>query len=166
MDTKKWFSETARKRVTDEMIADILDVTRKTANKRINAGLPMDDLVTISRALDINPVDALVELGLLEHHEIEDYLDTDGQLVDTAEDGVLALELARRLNPATRAPELDELAARRAARDDSNTRVPSRPERDHDGTVREFDWAPGTYAADSSPDERAGREAEGSDPID
>lgn len=166
MDTKKWFSETARKRVTDEMIADMLDVTRKTANKRINMGLPMDDLVTISRALNINPVIALVELGHLDHEEVEAYLDSDGQLVETADEGDLAIELARRLNPATRAPEIDELAARRAARGGSNTRGHSRPDRDHDGTVREFDWAPGTYAADSSPNEQAEREAEGSDPID
>ena len=33
--------------------------------------------------------------------------------MDTAEDGELAIELARRLNPATRANEIDELAARR-----------------------------------------------------
>jgi len=57
-----------------------------------------------------------------------------GQLVGTAEDGELALELARRLNPATRAPEIDELAARR-----SNT-APA-------------DVSPLAYVADSSPNE-------------
>lgn len=106
MDTKKWFSETSRQRVTDGMIADILNVTRKTANKRINDGLPMNDLVTISRALEINPVITLVELGHLTHDEIENYLDSDGQLIATADEGTLSIELARRLNPATLAPEI------------------------------------------------------------
>ncbi|MDK8693619.1 hypothetical protein [Corynebacterium sp. MSK158] len=43
-----------------------------------------------------------------------DFLDSDGALVSTADEGELAIELARRLNPATRADEIDELAARRA----------------------------------------------------
>lgn len=164
MDTKKWFSETSRQRVTDGMIADILNVTRKTANKRINDGLPMNDLVTISRALDINPAITLVELGHLTHEEIEDYLDSDGQLVSTAEDGALALELARRLNPATLAHEMDELAARRAALSQSNDQGHPSPDHEDDGTVRE--WTDHPHAADTSPDEQAGREAESEPPID
>lgn len=165
MDTKKWLAETSHRRITDDVIAQILNVTRKTANKRINDGLPADDLVTISRALGINPVQTLVELGHLEYDEVEDFLDSDGQLVATATPGQLSLELARQLNPATIAPELDMLAARRAEK--SNDRVPPRPDDDEDdGTVRPFDWAPGTYAADSTINEQEAREAEGADPID
>lgn len=162
MDTKKWFSETSRQRVTDGMIADILNVTRKTANKRINDGLPMNDLVTISRALDINPAITLVELGHLTHEEIEDYLDSDGQLVATAEDGALALELARRLNPATLAHEMDELAARRAALSQSNEQGHPSPDDMDDGTVRY--WSDHDHAADNSPDEDQAREDARIDP--
>ncbi|AMA01563.1 hypothetical protein [Corynebacterium glutamicum] len=114
MDVKKWFSETSRSHVTDTVIADILNVTRKTANKRVNEGMSADDLITISNALKINPVIALVEFDRIDHNDVADFLDSDGQLIATAEPGHLALELARKLNPATFAPELDELAARRS----------------------------------------------------
>lgn len=62
MDIKKWLTETARRPVTDSTIAEILDVTRKTANKRVNEGLTADDLIEVCRSLEINPVIALVEL--------------------------------------------------------------------------------------------------------
>src|SRR5699024_8017763 len=64
--------------------------------------------------LGINPVEALTELGYLEYGEVMTFMDMGGQLLDTAEDGELALELARRLNPATHAPLIDELEARSA----------------------------------------------------
>ncbi|WP_066584061.1 hypothetical protein [Corynebacterium provencense] len=131
MDTKKWFAETSHRRITDDVIAELLNVTRKTANKRVNDGLSMDDLVTISRGLDINPVQALVELGHLEYDEVEQFLDSDGQLVATATPGQLSLELARQLNPATFAPELDMLAERRAKK--SHDRVPPRPDGEDNG---------------------------------
>lgn len=119
MDIKKWLTETARRPVTDSTIAEILDVTRKTANKRVNEGLTADDLIEVCRSLEINPVIALVELCHITDEEVLDYLDSDGQLVATADPGLLALELARQLNPATLAPEIDELASRR-----SNTIAP------------------------------------------
>lgn len=134
MDAKAWFSETSRQRVTDELVAQALGVTRKTANKRLNEGLPADDVIELAKVLGVNPAMALVELGYISYEDVTDYLDSDGQLVATAEPGVLALELARQLNPATRAPELDELEARR-----SNTPAPN--------------VGPLRYVADSSPDE-------------
>lgn len=154
MDTKKWLAETSHRRITDDVIAQILNVTRKTANKRINDGLPADDLVTISRALGINPVQTLVELGHLEYDEVEDFLDSDGQLVATATPGQLSLELARQLNPATIAPELDMLAARRAEK--SNDRVPPRPADEDNDT-------PLGAVAYSGEDEDAQRQNEDSD---
>ncbi|MFW8622480.1 hypothetical protein ACOI1A_00740 [Corynebacterium glutamicum] len=120
MDVKKWFSETSRSQVTDTVIADILNVTRKTANKRVNEGMSADDLITISNALKINPVIALVEFDRIDYDDVADFLDSDGQLIATAEPAHLAIELARKLNPATLAPEIDDLEARRKLRN-SNT---------------------------------------------
>lgn len=74
----------------------------------------------ICRALGINPLSALVELELVNYDELFDAVEADGQLVATADDGDLALELARRLLPAKRADEIDELAARRVNRDQAN----------------------------------------------
>lgn len=113
MEIKQWLSETSHRRITDQDIANILNVTRKTANKRLNEGLPADDLLTLCEELGINRILALVELGHVPYQEVLDFLDSDGALVATAEDGELAIELARRLNPATRANEIDELEQRR-----------------------------------------------------
>lgn len=145
MDIKQWLSENTHRRITDQDVANALGTTRKTANKRLNDGLAAGDLITICEALNINRVIALVELGYVPHQDVLDYLDSDGELVSTAEDGQLAIELARRLNPATMAPEIDELTQRR-----SNSPSP--------------DVEPPLYAvADSSPDEDALREQEEGD---
>lgn len=133
-DYRDWFRSATGRRVTAEEIATALGVSRATATRRLVDGMDPGDVIKLSRALRVNPVEALVDLGHLTHGEAMDFLDSDGQLVDTAEDGELAIELARRLNPATRAPEIDELAARR-----SNT-PPA-------------DVSPLAYVADSSPDE-------------
>ena len=160
MDIKQWLSENAHRRITDQDVADILGTTRKTANRRLNEGLTADDLILICKTLGINRAMALVELDYVPHGDVLDYLDSNGALVATAADGELAIELARRLNPATRAPEIDELAARRSNNGPSDVRGDS-----YDGTVREFDWTQ-PHAADSSPDEQAERERRGEDPID
>lgn len=164
MDIKQWLSETSHVRITDQGIADVLQVTRKTANKRLNEGLPSDDLLTLCEVLGINRPLALVELGYIPYQEVLDFLDSDGALVSTADEGELAIELARRLNPATRADEIDELAARRAGAPVSEPSASLHD--DDDGVVREFDYEPGEYAADSSPNEQEEREKRGEDLID
>lgn len=163
MDIKQWLSETSHVRITDQGIADILQVTRKTANKRLNEGLPVDDLLTLCEVLGINRPLALVELGYIPYQEVLDFLDSDGALVSTADEGELAIELARRLNPATRANEIDELAARRAGAPVSEPSASLHD--DDDGLVQEWDDSV-PHAADSSPDEQAEREKRGEDLID
>lgn len=160
MDIKQWLSENTNRRITDQEVADALGTTRKTANKRLNDGLEAGDLLTICKTLGVNRTMALVELGYIPHQDVLDYLDSDGELVSTAGDGELALELARRLNPATMAKEIDELAARR-----SNNPAPRVRSDVYDGTVQDWDETV-PHAADSSPDEQAEREKRGEDPID
>lgn len=162
MDIKHWLSETSHRRITDQEVADILKITRKTANKRLNDGLPTDDLLALCKEFGINRTLALVELGHVPYQDVLDFLDSDGALVSTADEGELAIELARRLNPATRANEIDELASRRAGAPVSG---PSASLDDDDGIVRDFDWDE-PHAADSSPDEDKLREERGEDPID
>lgn len=113
MEIKQWLSENTHRRITDQDVADALGTTRKTANKRLNDGLDAGDLITICEKLGVNRTMALVELGYVPYQDVLDYLDSDGELVSTADEGKLSLELARRLNPATMAKELDELEARR-----------------------------------------------------
>lgn len=113
---KEWLSSMTKRRITAVEIAEILGVSRTTVNTRITKGLSADDLITVCRSLCVNPVDALTELGYLAYDEVMSFQDSDGKLVDTATEGELSLELARRLNPAILAPEINaiESAARRA----------------------------------------------------
>lgn len=99
MEIKRWLSESAHRRITDQEIASILGVTRKTANKRLNEGLPSDDLIRLCDKLGINQTLALVELGRIKHEDVLEYLDSEGQLLETADDAALVLELARRIVP-------------------------------------------------------------------
>lgn len=151
MDIKQWLTETARRPIYDQDIAQILGVTRKTANKRINAGLDASDLITVCRGLNINPVIALTELNYVTYDEVTDYLDSDGELVSTASAGTLALQLARLLNPATRAEEIDELTARRQAKK-SNTTTP---------TVQTTTYDPNLHVAYHGDDEDTLRRQQG-----
>ncbi|MGV3159826.1 hypothetical protein ACEE23_01825 [Corynebacterium sp. 32222D000AT] len=163
MEIKQWLSETSHRRITDQEVADILKITRKTANKRLNDGLPTDDLLALCKEFGINRTLALVELGHVPYQDVLDFLDSDGALVATADEGELAIELARRLNPATRANEIDELASRRSGAPVSDAHG-SLPDED-DGTVMDWDDSI-PHAADSSPDEQAEREKRGEDLID
>lgn len=156
MDAKQWFTEVTKRRVTDQEVAEILGVTRKTANKRLNEGLSADDLIALCSKWGINKTLALVDFEHISYQDVLDYLDSDGALVATAEDGELALELARRLNPATKAGEIDEL---------DQARSKKRPHTDlEDGIVRDWDDSV-PYAADSSPDEAEERWKRGEDPV-
>ncbi|MBT2268813.1 helix-turn-helix domain-containing protein [Rhodococcus erythropolis] len=108
-DTRQWFSEMTDRRITVTEIADHLGVTRKTAQTRIAEGLSSDDLITLCRALNVNPVCALTELGRLTDTEVFAYMDSDGTTVETADDAQLAVELARRLDN-----RLDQLLKKQA----------------------------------------------------
>jgi hypothetical protein len=97
-DQRAWFSEMANRRVTTTEIGEHLGVTRKTAQSRLEAGLSADDIITVARAVKINPMDALVELGKVTYPEVYGFVEREGKLLGTASDGELALELAQRLN--------------------------------------------------------------------
>lgn len=162
IDYRDWFRSATGRRITAEEIGDILGLSRPSVTRRLTSpdGLSADEVIAVSRASNVNPVEALVDLGHLEAAEAMAFLDSDGQLVETADEGELALELARRLNPATRAPEINEIAARR-----SNTTAPNVGTPAYDGTVLEWDDTI-PHAADSSPDETEERLNRGEDPVD
>lgn len=80
----QWFSSMAERRVTVTEIGEILGVSRRTATNRLDAGLSSDDLIAVSRALNVPPIHALIELGKLTHDEAFEYVDGDGQLLATA----------------------------------------------------------------------------------
>ncbi|MEJ4100881.1 hypothetical protein V5S96_11015 [Corynebacterium mastitidis] len=105
-----WFSSAARRKITVTEIGEALGVSRNTARSRLDARLSSDDVITLSRALGVNPAIALEELQYLDTDELLDWSESDGKLVSTASDSELAMELARRLNPATLADALADIA--------------------------------------------------------
>jgi predicted ArsR family transcriptional regulator len=154
-DFRHWLRDLNGRRVTADDIAHKLGVSRTTVTRRlVNDELTADELITLANAYNVNPLQALVDLGRITDQQVWAYLESDGQLVETAEDGALALELARRLNPATVAPEIDMLASRRARK--SHDRVPPRPADEDTGT-------PLDAVAYSGEDEDAQRDKEDSD---
>ena len=145
IDYRDWYKSATGQRVTAETIGKLIGASRPTATRRLTQdGLTADEIIKVSRGLRVNPIDALVDLGHITEAEAMSHLDNNGKLLDTAEDGELAIELARRLNPATRANEIDELAARRS---NSTTSVSD-----------SSDSMPLSAVADDSPDEDALRE--------
>lgn len=102
MDAQEWFSSTLQRRVTVVELAGILGVSRTTMRAWLDDGLSADHLVKLARTLRVNPAIALVELGYLEPKEVMEFVESGGQLLDTADEAQLSLELARRLNPVKR----------------------------------------------------------------
>lgn len=99
-DAREWFSSASGRRITATEIAKHLGVSRNTVNARMSDGLNSDDIIAIARAVGVRPIDALIELGKLTYDEVYAFLEDGGKLVETASEGDLALELARRLNSA------------------------------------------------------------------
>lgn len=98
-DPRNWFSAAAGRRITVEDIGGFIGVSRATATRYLADGLTADHVITIARSLGINPATALVELDYLTVDDVHAFLDGSGQLVETADDDDLILELAARLVP-------------------------------------------------------------------
>lgn len=93
----QWFSSMAERRVTVTEIGEILGVSRRTATNRLDAGLSSDDLIAVSRALNVPAISALVELGKITHDEAFEYVNGDGQLLATARAEQVVFRLAEEM---------------------------------------------------------------------
>lgn len=92
---KNWFSSMTGQRITAQDIADQLEISRNATNSRMAKGLTADDIITIARGFDINPITALQELGHVGVDEIFDHLDDDGKRLVTAAPDELVFHLAQ-----------------------------------------------------------------------
>lgn len=111
-DFRDWLQRVHRQRITANDVAEALNISRATATRKLLDGLDASDIITLCRKNQVNPIQALVDLGHLTEGEVYDFLDNGRLMVDTATNGQLSLELARRLNPATMAATLDEIESR------------------------------------------------------
>ena len=138
------------------------NISDATLGRQLKANeLSADLIIKIAQAYNESPVVALVDLGFVSARWIQEVGTTTA--LTRASDEELTDELLRRLRLLDDQP-VDDLASRRAGAPVSDT-DDSMPN-DDDGIVREFDYSPDEYAADSSPNEQEEREKRGEDPID
>ncbi|QDM56055.1 immunity repressor [Rhodococcus phage Sleepyhead] len=100
VDIRDWIKGVTKRRITAEEIAEILGVSRTTVTRRLQDGMPAEDVIAIARACGASPVQALSDLDYVTVAEVMDFLDDpDAKLLEAATDGELAIELAKRLEP-------------------------------------------------------------------
>lgn len=146
-DFRDWLQRVHRQRITANDVAEALSISRATATRKLLDGLDASDIITLCRKTQVNPVQALVDLEHLTEDEVYDFLDNGRLMVDTATNGQLSLELARRLNPATMAATLDEIESRSNVVDFQSARsdIPQDAVADHSPEEEEGD--PSDYDA-------------------
>lgn len=129
-----------------------------------------DFVVKFARAFHLNVLEALVEAEFITENEANlKEVTVGGPALADATNEQLLDEIMRRSDPQARylfGNEGDEetigLAPHLTPVSDSSASLPD----DDDGIVREFDYSPDEYAADSSPNEQEEREKRGEDLID
>lgn len=136
-------------------------ISDATLGRQLKANeLSADLIIKIAQAYNESPVVALVDLGFVSARWLQEVGTTTA--LTRASDEELTDELLRRLRLLDDHP-IDDLAARRAGAPVSG---PHASVDDDDGIVRDFDYSPDEYAADSSPNEQEEREKRGEDLID
>lgn len=144
------------------------DYAQSTISRQLSRGyLRPETVIALCRAYDRSPVSGLIETGYINDYELHGP-DVEVALREATNEQLLD-EIMRRSDPQARylfgnegdddviglAPHLTPVSGPSASLHD-----------DDDGVVREFDYSPGEYAADSSPNEQEEREKRGEDPID
>lgn len=155
-------------------VADRIGEYNVTFTRRINAG-DAHTIAAVAREYGVSPIPGLIAAGILAEEDLSAYRHETG--LDAYTDLELAQEMvdriaARQDSPLATVTEFP--AGGKATLGDSSAFTPERSRNgsgvadddDDDGTVRDFDWEPGTYAADSTIDEGKAREERGEDPID
>lgn len=144
------------------------DYAQSTISRQLSRGyLRPETVIALCRAYDRSPVSGLIETGYINDYELQGP-DVEIALHEATNEQLLD-EIMRRSDPQARylfgnegdeeiiglAPHLTPVSDPSASLHD-----------DDDGVVREFNYSPGEYAADSSPNEQEEREKRGEDLID
>ena len=144
------------------------DYAQSTISRQLSRGyLRPETVIALCRAYDRSPVSGLIETGYINDYELQGP-DVEIELHEATNEQLLD-EIMRRSDPQARylfgnegdeeiiglAPHLTPVSDPSASLHD-----------DDDGVVREFNYSPGEYAADSSPNEQEEREKRGEDLID
>lgn len=140
---------------------------RTLANQIEKDRISAENVIAIAEAYNVHPVRALVDTEYLD----EEYARTVDPVsaIRMVSEEQLANETLRRMKLGVKTDvlttDINDLASRRAGAPVSGA-SDSLHDDDDDGIVREFDYSPDEYAADSSINEQEEREKRGEDPID
>lgn len=129
-----------------------------------------DFVVKFARAFHLNVLEALVEAEFITEEEAQLHeIKVGGVTLTDATNEQILDEIMRRSDPQARylfGNDSDDDAIGLAPHLTPVSDVSASLHDDDDGIVREFDYSPDEYAADSSPNEQEEREKRGEDPID
>ena len=166
MNNSEWL-EKVTNNASVNAAANRAGIVQRTLSRQVERGeISAENVIAIAIAYGAHPVRALVDTGYLDEKYART-VDPMTALRSVTEDQ-LADEVLRRMKRGLKTDvlttDINDLAARRAGAPVSGA-SDSMPD-DDDGIVREFDYSPDEYAADSSPNEQEEREKRGEDPID
>lgn len=166
MNNSEWL-EKVTNNASVNAAANRAGIVQRTLSRQVERGeISAENVIAIAIAYGAHPVRALVDTGYLDEKYART-VDPMTALRSVTEDQ-LADEVLRRMKRGLKTDvlttDINDLAARRTGAPVSD--VSASLHDDDDGVVREFDYSPDEYAADSSPNEQEEREKRGEDPID
>ena len=151
---------------TVSQAADHAGVSKATFLRHEKNGKTTAEYVTkIARAYDVNEIQSLINLGFIQEAAVMEV--AIEKALGLAKNSQLLAEMNKRHDPEARRLYRAEGKPGVIDLDDHRSPDPLSDADDmNDGTVREFDYAPEEYAADSSIDETEARLERGEDIID
>ena len=151
---------------TVSQAADHAGVSKATFLRHEKNGKTTAEYVTkIARAYDVNEIQSLINLGFVQEAAVMEV--AIEKALGLAKNSQLLAEMNKRHDPEARRLYRAEGKPGVIDLDDHRSPDPMSDADDmNDGTVREFDYAPEEYAADSSIDETEARLERGEDIID
>lgn len=151
---------------TASQAANAANVSRATTIRHEKAGATTAEYaVKIARAYNVNEIQALIDLGFVDEAAVMEM--AVEKALGLAKNSQILAEMNKRHDPEARRLYRAEGKPGVIDLDDHRSPDPMSDADDmNDGTVREFDYAPEEYAADSSEDETEARLERGEDLID
>ena len=148
--------------------AEMSGVSKSTLSRNLDANtMTPETVIALCRAYGRSPVAGLIQTEYINDYELKGP-DVEVALREATNEQLLD-EIMRRSDPQARylfGNEGDEETIGLAPHLTPVSEPPASLHDDDDGIVREFDYEPGEYAADSSPNEQEEREKRGEDLID
>ena len=96
-DPRDWLETNTQRKITVQEIAHHLNMSRNSATRRIAEGFTADEIITLTTNLNLNPAQALTELGYITPQQAAEALTDPAHPMARLTDAQIAHELFRRL---------------------------------------------------------------------